>query len=589
VTVPTGPVVDLSGAVVFDPPDSMPGVGVIAPFDFALDDEYWRWLAQGVTLYITRTPYDDHPVSVEMAEAVSNTSDVAVAARALTAVRPAATVYACTSGSFVAGLAGERALREAMAGAGLVNPMTTSGALVEALTTLGARRVAIGSPYDAELTRRLARFLAEAGYEVVGGAFLGLDDKIAQVNARSVYQLAQAADSAGADAVFLSCTNLRTFDVLAAAERDLGKPVLSANQVSMWAALRASRLPAAPVEQSLFATAASRSAPAARLSAKGEGEPAVAVVCSGPDSQPPDLTRRLAGQADIRPVFDTPALREVINDADAVFVWDFCGTQLRDAWGAATRVRWVHVASAGVDPLLFPELRDSSVVVTNSRGVFDQAIAEFVLGAVLAFAKDLPATLALQREHTWRHRETRLVAGSTALVVGAGSIGRAAAGLLRAAGCRVVGIARATRDDPAFDRVAAVADFGSELPDADYVVVAAPLTEQTRGLVGAEAFKRMKPTAVLINVGRGPIVDEDALLAALDAGQVAGAVLDVFGEEPLPTGHPFWDHPRIIVSPHMCGDFQGYTNTLVDLFVDNFTAWRSGRPLRNVVDKRRGY
>lgn len=175
--------------------------------------------------------------------------------------------------------------------------MTTSGALVEALTALGARRVAIGSPYDAELTRRLARFLAEAGYEVVGGAFLGLDDKIAQVDARSVYQLAQAADSAGADAVFLSCTNLRTFDVLAAAERDLGKPVLSANQVSMWAALRAGELSAATVDQSLFATARSWSAPVARLAARAQGEAAVAVVCSGPDSKPPDLARRLARPA----------------------------------------------------------------------------------------------------------------------------------------------------------------------------------------------------------------------------------------------------------------------------------------------------
>lgn len=180
------------------------------------------------------------------------------------------------------------------------------------------------------------------------------------------------------------------------------------------------------------------------------------------------------------------------------------------------------MASAGVDPLLFPALRDSPIVVTNSRGIFDQAIAKFVLGAVLAFAKDLPATMALQREHTWRHRETRLIAGSTVLVVGAGSIGRAAAGLLRVAGCRVVGVARTARDDPAFGRVAALTDFGKELPDADYVVVTAPLTEQTSGLLGAGAFKRMKPTAVLINVGRGPIVDEDALLAALEVGQVAG-------------------------------------------------------------------
>jgi maleate isomerase len=188
-----------------------------------------------------------------MAKKIRKTTDLLAAARSLAVVRPAATVYACTSASFVGGLSGERTLRDVMAGAGLPNPVTTSGALVDALGVLGVRRIAIGSPYDADLTRRLARFLAEAGHEVVGGAFLGLDGDIARVDSNSVYQLARATDTPEADAVFLSCTNLRTFDVLAAAERDLGKPVLSANQVSMWAALRASGLPSAPVDQMLFA------------------------------------------------------------------------------------------------------------------------------------------------------------------------------------------------------------------------------------------------------------------------------------------------------------------------------------------------
>lgn len=591
-TASTGPVADISGTAEFDPAGLKPGVGVIAPFDFALDDEYWRWLGQGVALYATRTPFHEQPVSVELAEAVSDVSDLVVAARSLAVVRPSATVYACTSGSFVAGRAGERALREAMTEGGLARPLTTSGALVEALAAIGARRVAIGAPYDAELTLRLASFLAEAGHEVTGGAFLGLQGKIAQVDSRSVLRLVRAADTPEADAVFLSCTNLRTFDVLAEAERDLGKPVLSANQVSMWAALRTAGLPAAPVGQSLFAPAASRPAAVTLTRPKAlrkEGLPVVAVVCGDPEDQPPDLARRLAGQAELRPAFGAGSLREALGDADAVFVWDFMGSQLWDAWDAAIGVQWVHVAAAGVHPLLFPGLVDSSVILTNSRGVFDRAIAEFVLGAVLAHAKDLPATLALQRQHTWRHRETRMVAGSAVLIVGAGSVGRATASLLRAAGCRVTGVARASRDDPHFDRVVAFTDLDSELPNADYVVVAAPLTGQTDGLFGAPAFKRMKPTAVLINVGRGPIVDEDALLAALDAGQLAGAVLDVFRREPLPAGHPFWENPQVIVSPHMCGDFQGYTSVLVDLFADNFAAWRSGRPLRNVVDKQRGY
>jgi maleate isomerase len=249
---PIGPLIDLSGMAQFELADDARRVGLIAPFDFALDDEYWRWLGAGQTLCTARTPYYEHPVSVQMAKAVRNTADLVVAARSLAMVRPSATVYACTSASFVGGLAGERTLRDVMAGAGLANAVTTSGALVEALDSLRIRRVAIGSPYNAELTRLLAHFLTEAGYEVVGGAFLGLDADIARVDSGSVYQLARATDTPEADAVFLSCTNLRAFDVLGAAEHDLGKPVLSANQVSIWAALRAAGMPSAPVDQMLF-------------------------------------------------------------------------------------------------------------------------------------------------------------------------------------------------------------------------------------------------------------------------------------------------------------------------------------------------
>ena len=277
---PIGPLIDLSGTARFDLVDGAGRVGLIAPYDFALDDEYWRWLGNGQTLCAARTPYYEHPVSVRMAKAVRNTAELVVAARSLAMVRPAATVYACTSASFIGGLAGERTIRDVMAEAGLASPATTSGALVDALGSLGIRRVAIGSPYNAELTRLLAHFLAEAGYEVVGGAFLGLDGDISRVDSRSVYHLARATDSPEADAIFLSCTNLRTFDVLAAAERDIGKPVLSANQVSMWAVLRAAGLPSAPVNQRLFGAPGPR--PVAQLSVCTVAE--VPVPVPGPDT-----------------------------------------------------------------------------------------------------------------------------------------------------------------------------------------------------------------------------------------------------------------------------------------------------------------
>jgi phosphoglycerate dehydrogenase-like enzyme len=315
----------------------------------------------------------------------------------------------------------------------------------------------------------------------------------------------------------------------------------------------------------------------------------VCVVCAGPADEPPGLAARLGEDAIIRPVSGTAELAAVLPDSDVAFAWDFASTRLREAWTSASRVRWVHTASAGVDRLLFPGLRDRRVIVTNSRGVFDEAIAEFVLGAVLAVAKDLPRTLRLQREHVWEHRETRLVSGSAALVIGAGSVGRAVARLLRAVGCHVTGVTRSSRDAAGFHRVVQLPQLGRELAGADVIVVTAPLTPETVGLLGTSAFARTKPGALLINVGRGAIVDEAALLQALDEGRLGAAVLDVFGHEPLPPGHPFWDRPDVVVSPHMCGDFQGFTEVLVDVFADNFSRWRAGKPLRNVVDMSRGY
>lgn len=317
------------------------------------------------------------------------------------------------------------------------------------------------------------------------------------------------------------------------------------------------------------------------------GAPTVTVVCADPADQPPRLAEQV--DAELRSVHDIASLRAALPVSDAVFVWDFAGSALRESWSADTQVSWIHVASAGVEPLLFPELRAAPVTLTNSRGVFDVAIAEFVLGAMLAFAKDLPTSLRLQAAHRWQHRETLRLAGSRVLVIGAGSIGRAVARLAHACGCAVTGVARAARNDPDFEEVVGFGELPTVLPAADYLVVAAPLTEQTRGMLGESAFARVRPGAVLVNVGRGPIVDERALLRALDDGRLRGAALDVFGAEPLPADHPFWDRPDVLVSAHMAGDFVGFRDVLVDLFVANYRRWRAGQPLQNVVEKSRGY
>ena len=303
----------------------------------------------------------------------------------------------------------------------------------------------------------------------------------------------------------------------------------------------------------------------------------------------PPLLERISGAARVRQVTED-GLADALTRADALLVWDFLTDALPRCWPRQGGPRWVHTASAGVDRLMFPALRDSEAVVTNSRGVFEQPIAEYVAGLVLAMAKDLPGTLALQRERVWRHRDTERVGGTRALVVGAGPIGRAVARLLAALGIRPTLVARTARDvDAEFGRVHPFTGLPALLPDADWVVCAAPLTEETEGMFDAAAFGRMRPGARFVNVGRGPLVVEEDLLAALRGGRLAGAALDVFHTEPLPASSPLWDAPGLLVSPHMSADTYGWHEDLAEVFLDNFERWTAGRPLRNVVDKTLGY
>lgn len=312
--------------------------------------------------------------------------------------------------------------------------------------------------------------------------------------------------------------------------------------------------------------------------------------------RPPGL-EALAEAAEVRYAASPGQLAAALPGAPVMFVADFRLGMLRDAWPHAGDLRWIHSSGAGVDAVLFPELVRSPVILTNSRGIYDHAIGEYVLGLMLAFAKDLQRTLDLQRHRVWQHRETERLDGRTVLLVGAGSIGREIGRLARAARMRVLGVARHHRGvevrgsspDQPFERVAGIDELHALLPEADYVVLALPLTPETRGVFGAAALARMKRTARLINVGRGAVADEAALADALRAGRIAGAALDVFADEPLPPDHPFWDLPGVIVSPHMSGDFVGWQAAVAALFVENFRRWLAGAPLLNVVDKQRGY
>lgn len=219
-------------------PHPQRGVGVVAPFDFALDRELWRWVPDEVSLHLTRTPYVPVEVSLDLARLVSEHETLAEAVRALSAAEPEVLAYACTSGSFVGGVAGERAMCEAMMREGAISAVTTSGALLEALEDLGARRIALVTPYTWSVTQSLEHYLAEAGVYVTGRAYLGLTRHIWKVPYKDVAEMARRAVEGGVDALFISCTNLATYDVIPQLEAELRVPVISANQVTMWSALR---------------------------------------------------------------------------------------------------------------------------------------------------------------------------------------------------------------------------------------------------------------------------------------------------------------------------------------------------------------
>lgn len=285
---------------------------------------------------------------------------------------------------------------------------------------------------------------------------------------------------------------------------------------------------------------------------------------------------------------DSDGLAGALHGADVLFVYDFTSTAVPGAWPSADRLRWVHVGATGVDSVMFDGLIGSDVVVTNTRGIFDVPIAEYVLAQILNFAKDLSESWRLQQRHDWRHRESERLSGATVLVVGTGSIGRAIARMLRCVGMDVRGLGRrAYSDDPDFGSVGT--DLHAELPAADYVVAVAPLTPQTRHMFDARAFAAMKPHARFINVGRGELVVTDDLVAALRNGSIAGAALDVVDPEPLPVGHALWDLPNVQLTPHNSGDVLGWRRDIVTAFAENFRKWIDGRPLENVVDKRLGY
>ena len=325
------------------------------------------------------------------------------------------------------------------------------------------------------------------------------------------------------------------------------------------------------------------------MSTLGADAPGPVVVVVNYTEQVPDgLSSLVGGEATFRAASTKARLDAILPEAEIALIWAYKSDLLEGSWELAEKVGWVHIAAAGVDRPLFPKLVESPVVVTNAAGVFDRPMSEWVLMCILAYVKEMFDNVEHQRKRRWVNREVGVLEGQKVLILGAGGVGRDIAHVLGKMGVEVRGMARSRRDgDPDFGTVHPMCDLPELLPWADFVISALPLTAATRGLFGAEEFALMKRTARFINVGRGAAVDEEAMIAALEGGQIAGAALDVFVTEPLPPDSRLWGMPQVYVSPHMSGS--GFEERLVVLFLDNLRRWKEGLPLRNVVDKRLGF
>lgn len=304
-----------------------------------------------------------------------------------------------------------------------------------------------------------------------------------------------------------------------------------------------------------------------------------------------DQLRREFPQHTFLDAWDRDTLRRLLPEADVAFT-PFVD---RDVFASASRLRWVQSPAAGVGSLMFPELLASPVVITSARGIRARSIAEHVLGVTIALARAMPAALRAQTAHRWAQEEleteARTLQGQRMGIVGLGAIGLELVKMAAPFGFRISAIRRRAGEPPP-DGVEAVWT-PDRLPDllsqSDVVVLAAPHTPETKRLIGRAQLDRMKRGALLVNIARGKLVDDEAVIDALRDGRLGGAALDVFSQEPLDPSSPYWDLPNVIITPHTSGAMKDYWTPLVALFSDNLRRFEKGEPLLNVVDKVAGY
>jgi phosphoglycerate dehydrogenase-like enzyme len=266
----------------------------------------------------------------------------------------------------------------------------------------------------------------------------------------------------------------------------------------------------------------------------------------------------------------------------------------REVWPTLHKVKWIHSLSAGVEKFLIPEFIASPVPLTNARGVFKRSLADFAVLGILYFYKRIRRLVENQRAHKWDDFNVEWLPGKIMAVVGYGEIGRECAMLAKALGLKIYATRRKpelSKDDPVLDRAFPLSQLKEMLAEADVVLAAAPLTPETRHMLSDAEFSVMKPTAIVINVGRGPVIDQDALIRALQQKKIGAAALDVFEVEPLPADSPLWDMENVLISPH-CTDRTREPDWLdlsMQLFLENFSRYTKGEPLHNLVDKKAGY
>ncbi len=305
------------------------------------------------------------------------------------------------------------------------------------------------------------------------------------------------------------------------------------------------------------------------------------------------LLDKLPGDTRIVVGNELDMFREAGPEADVLFNVMSPMALFREVWRLCPSVKWVHSFSAGLENSLFPELVDSPVPMTNGRGVFSRSLAEFAFCGMLYFDKKIALMNQQKAEGRWSNiDEVWELHGKTLGIVSYGTIGQSCAHLAKAFGMRVVALRRRpelSEGDPLVDRMYGLDGLREMLAESDFVAVCSPNSPGTRGLIGEAELAAMKPHAVVINVGRGPVIVESALIDTLRNNRIRGAVLDVFDMEPLPNGHPFYSLDNVLLSPHSADHTPGWTDNAMDLFLENFARFRAGQPLENVVDKRAGY